>query len=73
MSLWKGVKGSWVVDNGALGVTTSSTNEIEPKRSNSVWQDQIVDFRIQIVGAPGYDFNLLMSMQMTGQASSKGC
>ncbi|OPA80952.1 hypothetical protein BVG16_00980 [Paenibacillus selenitireducens] len=56
MSLWKGVKGSWVVDNGALRVTSSSTNEIEPKGSNSVWQDQIVDFRIQIVGAPGGGF-----------------
>ncbi|GGF86558.1 hypothetical protein GCM10010912_34830 [Paenibacillus albidus] len=56
MSLWKGIKGSWVVDNGALRVTSSSTNEIEPKGPNSVWQDQIVDFRIQIVEAPGGGF-----------------
>ncbi|NOU74578.1 hypothetical protein GC098_24820 [Paenibacillus sp. LMG 31458] len=69
MSLWKGVKGSWVVDNGALRVTSGSTNEIEPKGSNSVWQDQIVEFRVQIVGAPGGGFTRVFTRYVSGSSN----
>ncbi|KRE49975.1 hypothetical protein ASG85_21210 [Paenibacillus sp. Soil724D2] len=56
MSLWNGINGSWVVDNGALRVTSSSSNNIEMKGTNSVWQDQIVDFRLKILETPGGGF-----------------
>jgi uncharacterized protein YjdB len=70
MSLWNVVKGSWIVDKGALRVTSGSTNEIEPKGSSSVWQDQTVDFRIQVGAAPGGAFTRVFTRFVSNTSNS---
>ena len=78
MSLWTGVTGSWLVNNGALTNTSTALSTIGMRGTHSVWQDQTVDVVFQRGYATSGDYtgiltryisdtsNLMLMVRSTG-------